>query len=196
MSDRQSSIGRRSPLAYLTQQLAAGLGSEGVRIAELAAEAYVNLRGDPVDGRLSQGVQTVLAVALPAQPNTFTAGGPHRCIWLGPDEWLLSGEASIGEELTNRVALALTGQPVSLIDVSAAYATLQLTGPRSREVLAKACSLDFHERAFRPGQCAQSNFARTQALVTLESDAPVFRLIVRRSFAPYLAEWLLDAMRD
>jgi sarcosine oxidase subunit gamma len=171
-------------------------GSEGVRIAELRDLAYVNLRGDPDDAALRKARHGVLGVALPVQPNTFTAADQRRCMWLGPDEWLFSEEAANGEDLTNRLCAALSGQHVSIVDVSAAYATLQLAGPRSREVLAKACSLDFHECAFRPGQCAQSNFARTQALVTLENDSLVFRLIVRRSFAAYLAEWLLDAMHD
>ena len=56
--------------------------------------------------------------------------------------------------------------------------------------------LDLHPRSFRPGDCAQSNFARTQAIVALEDEAPLFHLFVRRSLAPYLAEWLLDAMRE
>ena len=63
-------------------------------------------------------------------------------------------------------------------------------------MLAKACPLDFHPRAFGPARCAQSNVARTQALIALEDELPVFRLFVRSSFAVYLAEWLLDAMRE
>jgi len=50
--------------------------------------------------------------------------------------------------------------------------------------------------AVRAGRCAQSDFARAQDLLVLESDAPIFHLFVPRSFAAYIAEWLLDATRE
>ena len=48
----------------------------------------------------------------------------------------------------------------------------------------------------RAGRCAQCDFARAQGLLVLQSDAPIFHLFVRRSLAAYIAEWLLDAMRE
>ena len=76
---------------------------------------------------------------------------------------------------------------------------MNLRGPNSREVLAKGCTLDLHPRVFGPGQCAQSNVAMTAAvirpLIDKEGTAS-FDLIVRRSFADYLARWLEDASRE
>ena len=186
-----------SALAHLAERLAAGSvpGAEGVELAEIALPVKVNLRGDPGDAAFRRAVASALGLEPPVAANTSTRAGPTRCFWLGPDEWFVVAARS-GEDLAARLRAALAGQHVSVVDVGAAYVALQLTGPRAREVLAKACPLDLHPRAFHLGYCAQSNFARTQALVALEDEAPVFHLFVRRSFAGYLADWLLDAMGE
>jgi sarcosine oxidase, subunit gamma len=187
---------RRRPLAHMAAQLAAGSsGEEGVVLEEIALSAAVNLRG-PDDARFRSAVADAIDIEPPARANTFTSVDAHRCLWLGPDEWLLTSDATPGERLEASLVPALAAYPASIVDVSAAYAALGLCGQHARDVLAKACPLDFHPRAFRVGQCAQSVFARTHALVALEDERPRFRLLVRRSFAAYLADWLLDAMRE
>ena len=57
-------------------------------------------------------------------------------------------------------------------------------------LLAKGCTLDFHPRVFSAGQCAQSGLAKTSVLIAMVDDRPTFDVIVRRSFAEYLALWL------
>lgn len=187
----------RAPLAHMAQQLAAGSsGAEGVVLAEVRVSALANLRGNPADADFLEKVRDALGFELPLAANTFTRSASRRCLWLGPDEWLVVCDQG---EMADTVALLrdrFAGRYASVIDLGAAYAVLELRGAKAPEVLAKACSLDLHPRAFRAGQCAQSNFARTQAIVMLEDDFPVFRLFVYRSFAGYLAEWLLDAMRE
>ena len=184
-------------LQHLAERLAAGSvpAAEGVQLAELALPVKINLRGDPADAAFRRGVQSVLGLEPPAQANTFTRCGEVRCMWLGPDEWLIVAAAGKAEELAGRLCTALAGQHVSVVQVSSAYAALQLTGKRAREVLATACPLDLPPRAFRPGHCAHSHFAPPRALVALESDAPLFHLPVRRPFAAYLSDRLLVAIR-
>jgi sarcosine oxidase subunit gamma len=187
---------RRSPLERVAQQLAAGSsGERGARLAEIRLSSLVNLRLEADGPGLGEAVR-LLGVELPLAANTFTRGDALRCLWLGPDEWLVVCEPGGPQEVAERLRECLAGEHASVIEVSAAYAALELAGAKAREVLAKACSLDLHPRAFLPGQCAQSNFARTQAILMLEDDSPVFRLFVRRSFATYLADWLLDAMSE
>jgi sarcosine oxidase, subunit gamma len=184
-----------SALQPVADALAAG-SSHSVELRELPLLAKINLRGDAADARFRDGVRRVIGVDPPAASNTFTRSGEFRCLWLGPDEWLAVGPAGTAQDLAQRLASALAGQHAAVVDVSASYATLQLSGARAREVLAKACTLDLHQRAFRAGQCAQTNVARTQGILALEDEQPVFRLFVRRSLAGYLAEWLLDAMGE
>ncbi|HEY7761319.1 MAG TPA: sarcosine oxidase subunit gamma family protein [Burkholderiales bacterium] len=190
-----------SALGRCTGRLAAGCVPGAVTLTEIPFLAKIGLRGDPADARFRDGVRSALALDLALEPNTFTRRDALRCLWLGPDEWLVVGPAGAAAELSGRLGAALQGQHAAIVDLTAGYAALELGGECAREVLSKACSLDLHPRAFRPGRCAQSNFARTQAILTLENgtlaeDAPIFRLFVRRSLALYLADWLLDAMRE
>jgi sarcosine oxidase subunit gamma len=87
-------------------------------------------------------------------------------------------------------------QPGSVVDVSAARTTLELAGPRARDVLEHGCALDLHPRAFGPGQCAQTLLAKANVVLHQVDDAPTYRLLVRPSFARYLVAWLLDAMTE
>jgi sarcosine oxidase subunit gamma len=198
MSEHPAHRQRRSPLEHMAAELAAAStpGADGVTVSELRFPTLVNLRGDPTDARFREGAASVLGLDLPLEPNRFSRRDRLACLWLGPDEWLVVAEPDADPGLAPRLERALAGRRVSVVEVGAGYATLQLAGARAREVLAKACSLDLHPRAFRAGQCAQSNFARTQAVIALVDDAPIFRLYVRRSLAEYLAQWLLDAMRE
>jgi sarcosine oxidase subunit gamma len=115
-------------------------------------------------------------------------------VWLGPDEWLLTSTAEAPEELESRVRAALVPLGGSATDVSAQRITLRLTGPRVREVLAKGCAVDLHPRAFGRGSSAQTTLGLAGVvLMTLGDEADDYLVIVRSSFAGYLADWLLDA---
>ncbi|MGW0201911.1 sarcosine oxidase subunit gamma family protein, partial [Nonomuraea sp. NPDC003201] len=59
---------------------------------------------------------------------------------------------------------------------------------------AHGCALDLHPRAFGPGRCAQTMLARAQVVLVPREDG--FLVLVRSSFAAYLAEWLLDAAAE
>jgi sarcosine oxidase subunit gamma len=117
----------------------------------------------------------------PVTPGQVAVDGERAVLWLGPDEFLLVGD----------------GPPVeSTVDVSANRTTLELSGPHARDVLEKGCTLDLHPRAFHAGRCAQTNLARAQVILWQTADAPVYRLLVRASFARYLADWLTDAASE
>ncbi len=81
------------------------------------------------------------------------------------------------------------------MDVSANRTTLELRGPRARELLEFGCPIDLHPRVFGPGRCAQTLLARANVLIWHVADEPedTWRLFVRPSFAAYVAAWLADA---
>ncbi|WP_214368638.1 sarcosine oxidase subunit gamma [Pseudonocardia sp. H11422] len=186
---------RRSPLAGHTDRLAATLRSGGaLRIEELPSRAQLDLRLDP-SGPGARGFAGAVGVALPVEPGTTSAGTGVEALWLGPDEWLLVGPPGTEAELTARVQAAVGDEHASVVDVSAQHTTLLLAGPRARDVLAHGCSIDLHPRVFGAGRCAQTMLAR--ARVVLVADGPdALRVVVRSSYARYLADWLLDAMTE
>jgi sarcosine oxidase subunit gamma len=121
---------------------------------------------------------------------------PPCALWLGPDEWLLRlpGETDAATAVMG-LESALGELFYAANDVSSAQTVLRMAGPRVGEVLAKGCTLDLHPRVFGIGRCAQTNLAKTVAILMPVDDAGTMDVIVRRSFADYLARWLVDACR-
>ena len=80
------------------------------------------------------------------------------------------------------------------MDVRQQRTTLRLLGSRSRDVLAKGCALDLHPRAFVEGTTAQTMLGQAGViLLAVNGTGDDYRILVRSSFARYLADWLLDA---
>jgi sarcosine oxidase subunit alpha len=129
-------------------------------------------------------------------------GDPGVGLRLGPDWWLVTGHASLGE------TPAGTGREEALgdvpaqdgpreeavgdgwVDVSGQRTVLELAGPGALEVLITGCPIDLHPSVFTGH--AQTFLAKTP--VILERDGAAYRIYVRSSYTRYLAEWLLDAL--
>ena len=114
-------------------------------------------------------------------------------LWLGPDEWLIVTPPDERGSVEDRLSEALRGGHSSVTDISGGQTLITLSGERARQVLAKGCSLDLHPRSFGQGKCAQTLVAGANVILRWADLGPSFDLIVRRSFADYLAIWLRDA---
>lgn len=163
---------RHSPLA--------GVAFAVPFVRELPFQSMVNLRA------------TSFSLPLPG-PNQVGALAGRDVLWLGPDEWLVVGPP--GDAPAIEDVLRAAGAS-SVVDVSANRTTLSVAGPHARAVLAKGCSLDLHPRVFGPGRCAQTLLARAQVILRQVDAEPTYHVLVRGSFAPYLADWLADATRE
>ena len=117
---------------------------------------------------------------LPTTPNTVGRAGDLAALWLGPDEWLVVGGAG-GEP-----------SPVGwgVVDVSAQRTTIVLSGPMGVGLLPHGCALDLGR--LTPEWCAQTMLARANVILW-GAQPDEIHILVRVSFAPYLAAWLLDA---
>jgi sarcosine oxidase subunit alpha len=134
---------------------------------DLAAPRMISLRAAP------DAVAATLGIAAPSFDRVADAGG-FRVLRLGPDEWLVVGEADCGE--------------LRAVDVTHNRVIIPVA---DRATLAKGCGLDLDPRAFPAGYCAQTLLARTQ--VILEARAEAVLVYARPSFAAYLRDWLADA---
>ena len=159
-----------------------------VTLRALEPLAQIDLRVDP--GRLT--------LPLPTAANTTMEHDGRSLLWLGPDQWLVVAPDGLQGEIERelREALAHAGTWGSVVDVSDQRAGFTLAGPSAGDVLAKGCSLDLDPRSFGPGRCAQTLLARASVILWRPGAPPVWRLLVPSSFAPYLAEWLLDAVEE
>ena len=118
---------------------------------------------------------------VPATPNTVTADGTSRLMWLSPKRWLL---VDADPDLTIDTEI--------MRNVSSGRTVLRLHGENVRDVLAKGCPLDLHPQSFKPGTCAQSRIGSLNVLIDHIEDK-TFDIYIARGFAVTFWEWLTEA---
>jgi sarcosine oxidase, subunit gamma len=157
--------------------------------------AMADLRVDPA-GPAAAAVAEYLGVALPNTPSTWADGDTARVIWLGPDEWLVANPFISPEDLEAGLRAAVSNAG-AVINVSAQRTTLRLRGEHVRDLLTTGCALDLHPRAFPAGSAAQTTQGLAGVvLLALDDTTTHYQLLVRSSFARYLATWLVDASTE
>jgi sarcosine oxidase subunit gamma len=166
-----------------------------VRLAEVAFCEQLNLRLDPA-GAAASRVASVLGGPLPTTASTARRYDTRDILWLGPDEWLIVGEPG-STNLEDELRAAIGDEAGGVTDVSAQRTVLTLSGPAAAEVLAHGCAIDLHPQVAPAGTCVQTLLARTGVTIVVRDDSATrFVLLVRASFAQYLAGWLIDAAAD
>jgi sarcosine oxidase subunit gamma len=118
--------------------------------------------------------------ALPERINTQLDGIAR----LGPDEWhaLLPAGTTLA---------LVTGQPISMVDVTARSVGFTLTGPGAVAALGRGCPLDVAK--FAPGRVTRTVF-ETVEIQIWATAADQFHVEVWRSFAPWLWHALAEAI--
>lgn len=192
---------RQSALAHLAlgSRAVAERGDAGIALCEVPFKGLVNLRGKPGDEAFLDAAAKALGLPVPLEPNTTASKDGVTLIWLSPEEWLVVTPDE-GPAMANRLAGALSGLHVSVVDVSESRTCIHLSGPQARKLLSKAGPLDNHPRNFPVGACAQTHLAKALTLIhhTGESDegGPAYDIYVLRSFSDYLWRWLEDAGQE
>lgn len=195
----RDALHRVSPLTHLQERFRAhSAATEGlIALRELPRKTQISLRGKPNDPIFRKAIQNALWIDIPTTPNTTIRDSTQTTIlWLGPDEWLIVGDDALADNVISRLKTELGSLHSSVLDVSDARTVLELSGTRSRELLAKGCGLDLHPRSFYPATCVQTNLARANIILHLLDEKPTWNVYVRISFANYLASWLVDALTE
>jgi len=151
--------------------------------------SVVNLRGNGEEAAFREGAASALGVALPLKPCTISENSLVRVVWAGPDDWFIVGPPGQAEAIVLRLREALSGLHHAVTDVSSGYRVPQLSGLPVRAVLAQGCPLDLHPRAFERGVCAGSHFFKAAVWLWQTDEAPVYELLVVRSYTDYV--WLM-----
>jgi sarcosine oxidase, subunit gamma len=182
---------RDSPLAGWRDRFAALTGA--TQVAERPFLVQLNVRADPA-GEVADALAHVLGGRLPVQPNTWHRASSLDLLWLGPDEWLVLAEPD-QDGLEAALVDAIDGRGGAVTDASAQRTAITLTGRGAAQVLAHGCAIDLHPHRAPAGSCWQTLLARTGVIIKVADDsATSFELLVRSSFADYLAAWLIDAI--
>lgn len=179
---------------FLRSQQRPDTKASGIHARILDDVTHVNLRGVASDADFNDRVTKVLDQALPIDSNTVSIR-ENRIYWLGPDEWLVVSTSADGPSLATRLENELKNIHSSVNDISGGQVTFTLSGENVECVLNKACTLELDADTFKPGHCAQSGLAKASVLIGCIDQSRTFELIVRRSFADYVARWLRHAAR-
>lgn len=181
----------RPPLEGRLEHSTALPDSAGVKLSQQVLPGLINLRGQPDAEAFVPSVAEILGGDPPLTPNTTALYGDVTLCWLRPDEWLVMIPDADNVAMLLAALQQIDGY-TAVTDVSGGYAVISLSGSQARQVLAKGCTLDLHPRQFTTGRCAQSLLAKADVLLIAKGEDE-FEIVVRRSFADYLWQWLVDA---
>jgi sarcosine oxidase subunit gamma len=163
----------------------------GVRVSEVAFLTQLSVRLDPAAPEAGR-VKDALGTALPASPCASSVVGDLAVLWLGPDEWLVVAPTH-RTDLESAVRSAIAGAG-AVVDVSAQRTALRVTGSRARDLLAHGCAIDLDPRTSPAGTVVQTMLALAPVAIVVQDHG--FLLLVRSSFARYLADWIVDACEE
>lgn len=187
---------RTSPLAAWTDRLAALAPALTAVERPFLTQLTVRASDPAAVARMGEA----LGAAFPADPCTFTRGsgpfGDVEVLWLGPDEFLVVAQPDLDLRVPIEDALraAIGSARGAVVDTSAQRTTVALSGPHVRDVLAHGCAIDLHPSVAPTGTCVQTCLARAGVILQVgDAGSGAFTVLVRSSFAEYLAAWLSDA---
>jgi sarcosine oxidase, subunit gamma len=185
-----------SPLAHLLETIPEPATDTVPWLSECPPMGHINLRGDPADLDFPEVVRRGTNILLPEVPNTSLSSTGISALWLGPQEWLIVTSPGLESAVQSSLRETLTNRNHAVTDVTSGNAVIRLSGTRARDVVAKGCSIDLHDRFLGPACCVQTYIAKAGVLLWRPDDSSRLNLIVRRSFAEYLGLWLQDAGRE
>lgn len=178
----------------------------GVGLADVSPAAKLDVRGHDalaaIARRLSlpapvTGAVTHLSPPVSTREADLHPNGLLCC--LTPLHARLFVPADAAARIATRWARAHVAdtRPVRarLTDVTSAYTVMQVSGPRSRELLRKLTALDLGAGAFPDLTCAQTGIAGVHALI-LHADVRAllsFQVCCGREFGAFVWDTLLDA---
>ena len=175
------------PVSALPGARYAGL----VKVAEAGLRGMIVLRGDLASKAVAKAVKDATGMPVP-ETRRIAFGKEAAVAWMAPDELLILTDHAAVAKTVAKLEKALAGEFATVADVSDARAVFTLTGAQARDVLAKACPVDFAD--FPVGSIRRTRAAQVAAAIwRTEEDA--FTLVCFRSVARYMWDLLTTLAR-
>ncbi|WP_170272587.1 sarcosine oxidase subunit gamma [Litorivicinus lipolyticus] len=168
--------------------------SDRIGLRELPLCGQFNLRIKPDNAEQMAIAASMLGGDLPTQVLTSVVHGDVRINWVAPDDWLVIMPWDQARTFEADYRAKQVGH-YSIVDISGGQTLVELSGPAARAVLKKSTPVDVHPDAFAIGKTVGTAFAKSAASIT-RTDSDCYLLVIRRSFADYLWDWLLDASAE
>ena len=164
------------------------VGSDIVlELSEIAHQRVVELARPQAGAALETVLMAFRAEKLPSIGASAAANGAFL-LGIGPGRWLLIAfeNALAGAKLEAAFEVA--------VETGDGWTQFAISGSAARDLLAKGCALDLHPSAFWEGGCAVTRIAQLRCV--LHHVGAGYRLLVGRSYAVSLAEWLIESAAE
>ena len=182
------------PIASLLAQssLIAGgqVFSDTLRLSILPPRTVIRLQL----GARSQKTVGSLKVAgrsMPIAVNSWSGEDPVTSR-IGPDTWMFHSAYHEASDLLQAIRAGCGRRSYAVTDISDSLVTIAVDGSQAAALLARGCGLDFSMEAFGHFACARTRLAQLP-VVLRRVTSERFELLVDRSAAKWLYDWLEDA---
>ena len=140
----------------------------------------------------SKNARRVCAMEGAHQSPQETVNNDPATYWLGPNDWLLVNPAPDIDSISSALCASTSGATSVLTDVTDAWSIIEISGEDATAKLAAGCSVDLHNSAFPSGRYALTRLQHLSVIIHRLDDTPRFRILVDRSVAQFLRDWLGD----
>ncbi len=143
---------------------------------------------------LAAKVKDLFGLELPATGRVSTGSGV-TAVWAGPGQWLLAASNANGRDLERELQAPLDGL-AAVADQSDSRAVVKVSGPKSREALAKGIPVDLHPKAFKAGDVAITHASHIGATIWRPLEGDEFVITCASSYAGSFWHWLSDTCQS
>jgi sarcosine oxidase subunit gamma len=157
-------------------------------IKEIGLQGMITLRGDLSAKTVIDAATTAAGVKMPEQGSANHDGASGLC-WMSPDELLILCPYEDVKATLAGIHTALGKTHALAVDVSDARASLRVSGPNARDVMAKLAPVDFSAEGFRIGMFRRTRLAQVAAAFWM-TDNQSFQIVCFRSNAQYVFDLL------
>ena len=138
----------------------------GVEIQELSFINKINVRIDTNDNKNIIKCGKLINAILPVQPNTYVTNDNVKVIWLGPNEWLITNNQNLYQNLKNEIG----DIQASVTDVSENRTVIRISGDQIFKLLSKFLVLDLEKNLPDESSCAQTLFVKVPVLLVRNNN--------------------------
>ena len=163
----------------------------GVDIQELPFINKINVRIDINDNQNIIKCGRLINAILPIQPNTYVKNDNVKAIWLGPNEWLITNN----QNLYNNLKSEIGDMQASVTDVSENRTVIRISGEQIFKLLSKFLVLDLEKNLPDESSCAQTLFVKVPVLLIRNNNKkqiPEIDIFTNRSHANYIYNLIVD----
>lgn len=149
----------------------------------------LRLQVRPGAGINPDAIESLLGITLPEGPQEKVNDEPTG-YWLGPNDWLLVNPAPDIDSISSALRASAGGATAVVTDMTDAWSIIDISGEDAVARLAEGCSVDLHDSAFPSGRYALTRLQHLPVIIHRLDDTPRFRILVDRSLAQFLRDWL------